>query len=57
MFLKVLELRLKLLFFDMLACFGLLYNKDEIKDLSQFCYSRISGIEVSDGRGNFIIVI
>lgn len=44
-------------FFDMLLRFDLLYTKDEMKDLSPFCYSQISRIEVLDGRGNFMIVI
>ena len=41
----------------MLLCFDLPYNEDEIKGLSPFCYSQISGIDISGGRGNFIIVI
>lgn len=44
-------------FFNTLLCFDLPYNKDEIKDLLPFCYSQISGSEVSGGRGHFIIVI
>lgn len=40
----------------MLLCFDLPFSKGKIKGLSPFCYSQISGIEVSDGRGNYKVV-
>lgn len=43
-------------FLDMLLCFDLPFNKGKIKGLSPFCYSQISGIEVSDGRENYKVV-